>query len=489
MPALIWLFCSASVANADSETYVNVGLKYGSNSVVNSTVKSSEGFVYGRATDSGFEEEASFPVYSELSVSLVSGNITVMAPDGTTFDFSDGYCLMPADYANGGLIYVDAVPYRGGIVFRQNSSGGLNIINHVGLDDYVRGVLGAELGASSPLESLKAQAVAARSYVVCNRNKHRDQGFDVCCTTHCQVYSGYRAETERTNQATEETLGEVLYYDGEPVVGFYSKNCGGYTQDVEDVWGNSLGYLRSVKDEYSPEYSWEKSYTLSELERMLENSGKSVGTLLSVSIDERLENGYVSKLTFNGTSGSTSFTGEKIKSFFGASIVKSNLFSFSYITQESIGVSANQSNGSSSGNTGSVQKSSAASGSTGKISKLYTSNGSSVKAAESSLYVIGKDGNKTKVKTENIVASNGTSKVSIGEGSDDTGSGGSTEKPAAGPLTKETSYGSTVTFYGLGYGHGVGMPQDSAINMGKLGFDYKTILKYYYTDVQIKQYR
>ncbi|MCR5481507.1 MAG: SpoIID/LytB domain-containing protein [Clostridia bacterium] len=490
--AFAFLLCTASVANADSEAFVNVGLKYGSNSILSCSLRSDDGFVYGRMTDSGIEEASRFSQYSELNISLGSGIISVMAPDGTSFEFGEGYCLAPAGYDTDALIYIDSVPYRGGVTFLKNSSGGLNIINHVSLDDYVRGVLGAELGGSAPLEALKAQAVAARSYAVCNKGKHSSQGFDVCNSTHCQVYKGFTAESKNTNTASEETAGEVLYYDGSPVEGLYSKNCGGYTQNVEDVWGTKLGYLRAVKDEYSPEYSWNVSYTFSQLESMLESAGKSVGTLSSVSIDGRYDNGYVSELTFRGSSGSTTFKGEKIKSFFGTSVVKSNLFSFSYITQDSIGISgslsANSAGAPASGSSNS--NTAAAGGGTSEIAEVYISDGNSLKTAGSSLYVIAGDGSKTKIKTKEIVASNGTSKAVLSDSGDsaDKDSGKDSPKPAASLPEAETVTGGNVTVYGLGYGHGVGMPQDSAINMAKLGFDYRTILKYYYTDVQIKQY-
>jgi hypothetical protein len=109
------------------------------------------------------------------------------------------------------------------------------------IEEYVKGVVPREMPASWPMEALKAQAVAARSYALATR-KHRNRGdpYDVCSTTCCQVYSS--ARHARSDQAVEETRGIVGIHEGAIAATFFSASCGGHTL------GNWAGYLREVTD-------------------------------------------------------------------------------------------------------------------------------------------------------------------------------------------------------------------------------------------------
>jgi hypothetical protein len=111
------------------------------------------------------------------------------------------------------------------------------------LQEYLRGVVPAEMPASSHIEALKAQAIAARSYVV-SRPRHLQEGADVCTTTHCQVWAAkYDA---RSDQAVTDTTGMVVVYDDKILRSFYFAGCDGHTRNSEDVWVEALPYLRSV---------------------------------------------------------------------------------------------------------------------------------------------------------------------------------------------------------------------------------------------------
>lgn len=115
------------------------------------------------------------------------------------------------------------------------------------LEEYIRDVVSKELGAGNPMEALKAQAIAARTYAfnATLHPKHKEVGADICNTTCCQVYvEGSRKE--RTDQATKETRGIIAKYEGVPIGAFYSSNCGGRTKNSEDVWVQALPYCRSV---------------------------------------------------------------------------------------------------------------------------------------------------------------------------------------------------------------------------------------------------
>ena len=140
--------------------------------------------------------------------------------------------------------------YRGALEFRPGTFGGINAINAVDVDDYVQGVVPLESPASWPIEALKAQAVAARTYALTTSKS--GAGFDHYPDTRSQVYGGVGAETASTNAATQATAGQLVTYDGAPVATYFFSTSGGRTEDVEN---SALGttpqpWLRSVEDEY-----------------------------------------------------------------------------------------------------------------------------------------------------------------------------------------------------------------------------------------------
>ena len=136
--------------------------------------------------------------------------------------------------------------YRGRIEVFPNARGGLTVVNVLGLEDYVRGVVPNELspGGYPALEALKAQAVAARTYAVKNLNQFASQGFDLLPTTRSQVYGGLTTEHPLSTRAVEETRGIVATYRGDPINALYTSTCGGRTEDVENIFNEATPYLR-----------------------------------------------------------------------------------------------------------------------------------------------------------------------------------------------------------------------------------------------------
>lgn len=139
--------------------------------------------------------------------------------------------------------------YRGRLMVFLNDRGSLNLINEVSVDDYLRGVVPREMGPGvfSQLETLKAQAVAARTYALRNMGEFEREGYDICATPRCQVYGGMDAEHPLSDQAVRETTGEVLTFDGQLVDALYSSTCGGHTENVEVVFpSKNYSYLKGV---------------------------------------------------------------------------------------------------------------------------------------------------------------------------------------------------------------------------------------------------
>lgn len=150
--------------------------------------------------------------------------------------------------AGGVPLEVEGRTYRGDIEVFGNSRASMTVVNELPLEDYLLGVVPNELApdAFPEMEALKAQAVAARTYIVRNLGQFEGENFDICATDFCQVYQGLDTEHPLATQAVEETRGIIATYEGEPINALYSSTCGGRTENVENVFQQTLPYLVST---------------------------------------------------------------------------------------------------------------------------------------------------------------------------------------------------------------------------------------------------
>lgn len=238
--------------------------------------------------------------------------------------------------------------YRGSLeVYSINSSISL-LVNEVDLEDYLKGVLPGEIPSSFSPESLKAQAVVARTYAFRCLGKHRDEGYDFCNTQHCQVYLGYDYEKEKLNQAIEATRGIIIEYDGRPALTPYHSNCGGISEDA-NLWGLKLPYLKPKPDcDYSlkpaseqdikellqalqnsncqlaPDFRWTREYTADELAKIFSQSLPTIfkndcklGKIMDIRVVERTSSGRAKVMEIQTDQGILSLKGEDIRWAFG----------------------------------------------------------------------------------------------------------------------------------------------------------------------------
>lgn len=143
----------------------------------------------------------------------------------------------------------DGKAYRGVLELRTTREGRVRAVNWLSAESYLRGVVPAELGPEvwPQLEALKAQAVAARTYLFANLGQFEEEHYDLCATPRCQVYGGKDAEHPLSDRAVRETRGEIVTYEGRPISALYTATCGGHTEDVENVFPEqSAPYLRGV---------------------------------------------------------------------------------------------------------------------------------------------------------------------------------------------------------------------------------------------------
>ena len=157
--------------------------------------------------------------------------------------------------------------YRGNLEVRRDEQG-LTAINELPVEEYLYGVVPSEMPASWPAEALKAQAVAARSYALAQLGSYGRYGFDLLATQSSQVYKGYDEENPATTRAVEETRGLIMTYRGLPVDAVFHSSSGGTTENSEDVWKNSVDYLRARPDpaDFNDKYyNWKVAYSIDQL--------------------------------------------------------------------------------------------------------------------------------------------------------------------------------------------------------------------------------
>ncbi len=171
----------------------------------------------------------------------LNGNL--VAQEAIRFRAGEG----AADAGIPGVAPLEAAGHRvrGDLVVRLQR-GKLQLINVIPLEDYLVGVLGSEMPRSFPLEALKAQAVAARTYALHKKLSALDEPYHLGSGVLSQVYGGLKAEDPRTREAVESTRGLVLTYELAPIEAYFHASCGGRTESGLDALQRDLPYLKPV---------------------------------------------------------------------------------------------------------------------------------------------------------------------------------------------------------------------------------------------------
>ncbi len=210
--------------------------------------------------------------------------------------------------------------YRGELELRPDGQGGVETVNAVGLDDYVRGVVAAEMPAGWAAQALEAQAVAARTYAI--TTTVGAAGYDLYDDTRSQMYGGVGAETPATDGAVAATSGQIVTYDGRPAVTYFFASSGGYTEDVENVWPGASAepWLRGVPDPYDnaggdPYHRWRSQMSLAAAASKL--AGLVQGRLVGIAVTRQGVSPRILQASVVGSRGATVVTGDQLQSAFG----------------------------------------------------------------------------------------------------------------------------------------------------------------------------
>ena len=447
---------SAPAASAVTNGVVKVGLRYGSSALASANLENAEGAGYEFGYYDGDRRFVSLgrTDVTTITMSPSGGSyISVTRTNTSEVLYEHNAAERPLGVRPAGnSTWFKGCRYAGGFEYVRESAGSLKVINVVDLEDYVKGVVPYEMPGDWPLAALEAQAVCARTFVQ-GHNKHlRDEGFDVCGGVDCQVYhgrgTGTNEPTAESDRAVDNTAGLCIYYNGILVQdAVYHSSDGGATEDGANVWGTETGYLKGKADPYEaqtavPNNSYSVTYTAGELSWILDQKGHSVGTVQDVYVSEYTPLGNVKQVTFVGTGGTKTFTGDDCRMIFYSSTYQKSVSSMRFDI-----------NGRRGGTGGLVVNG------TGQLASL--------------------DG-------VSVISGGGTTGTLWGNSASAITASGTVTVTAAAP--QPSSGGSrdgNFVITGTGSGHNVGMSQYGAKAMAEQGLGFRDILNFYYTDIDI----
>lgn len=224
-----------------------------------------------------------------------------------------------------------------GTVHVVNRGKGLALINEVDLEEYVKGVVPAEMNAAWHPEALKVQAVITRTYALYQRMASLGREYDLAAGTQDQVYRGRQGVDARVQQAVEATRGLVLTHRNAPILAAFSSTAAGPTEDAMTVWSKDLPYLKGVDcpfDLNSPYYQWRVQIRLEDLEAGLRRQGLAVGTIATVTPFAYSRAGRVARIRILHSDGELILRGEDLRRAAGYTVIPSTQFEVEAVGRE-----------------------------------------------------------------------------------------------------------------------------------------------------------
>ena len=243
--------------------------------------------------------------------------LTVKKENNTTSLFFDKNKQKIYDLKNKVKLVVKSSDGRGIWVGQKRYSGILNllvldseilVINILGIEKYLSSVVGSEMPAKWPLEALKAQAIASRTYALKQKG---NPIYDIDSTQKNQVYNGLESRTYKTARAVRSTRSLVLTYKNKLINALFHSSSGGMTENSQDVWKNEYPYLSSVRDfdRNNPKLQWKKKFSSGELQKLF----PEIGGIKKIEILNITNTGRVKNVKIFGKYGSDQISGVDIR--------------------------------------------------------------------------------------------------------------------------------------------------------------------------------
>jgi stage II sporulation protein D len=248
------------------------------------------------------------------SLGLISEGLTLRADGGEIAGLSTGLVseLWISPESATGSLWLQQRRYRGRLQLLV-SNGRMQAINRLGIESYLPSVVGAEMPPQWPLEALRVQSVAARSYAL--RQLRPEATYDLKATVSSQVYRGLESETDSTREAVASTRSLVLTYANRVIDAVFHSSSGGYTENSGEVWPRQVPYLRSVADydQASPVFRWTKQLDASTLLR----SFREIGGVESIQPLQTTSTGRLTKVLVRGPEGELRIGASELRSRLG----------------------------------------------------------------------------------------------------------------------------------------------------------------------------
>ncbi|MBQ9388856.1 MAG: SpoIID/LytB domain-containing protein [Synergistaceae bacterium] len=391
-------------------------------------------------------------------ISASNGYVTIM---GNQFP-------MPVRITSSGFLQFKGRTYRGTFLITQRAG----LLNVIDVEEYLCGVLPAEVGANWHSEALRTQAICARTYVLKQSMNRADKGYDVVDTDADQVYKGAGAETPKTNQAVASTIGEVLTYGNELAFTYFHSDSGGHTADISDVWGQQLPYLKGVPEivNYkSPVSVWNAKVSAQKIQNAVKKvTGTDIGAVSEVQVSEVDDGGRAINMRFIGSNGTQTMRASQFRTAISPREIKSTMFTPS-------GGSFNANDTATPSGLVAERKSQ------GSPNDLTFEESQGIARMTS-------EGIFTTTELVDMLTNPDKRKqyyeVGLKRG------GGKSSAPSK-PKNKYgysiERAGSDFIFYGRGWGHGVGMSQWGAMAMAEKGYTAEKILAHYYPGTSVRK--
>lgn len=429
-------------------------------------------FEFYSTSENAYADSANYSGVSVVGASASCYTVVASGSNTILFEYDSGaggnfFGIMP-DITGASTVqtWFKGYRYTGGFEYCRRTGENLTVINYVNIDEYIQGVIPYEMNPSWPLETLKAGAVAARTFAE-KSIKHRSAGFDVCATTDCQVYRGVYSGTHSANvsAAALQTSGQCIYYDGKLIEALYHAADGGATEDVANTWGTKYSYLTGKEDPYElsisvPASRWSYSLSgdeLADVLRQWSSSYANCSTIVSFKVTQYTKLDNVNAIEMIDSNGRKyTFTMDQTRGIF------QNYFPNGYFSRRYIVVAPGETY---------IGEGVDTTESTGEF---VLTNGEMVRQAES-VYALTATGIVQVSGAAAVITSSGIEVPTV-ETPEDSGHG-------FGTVTNTSS--SEWLIVGSGYGHNVGMSQYGAYAMGLQGYTYDQILSFYYTGVTI----
>jgi len=227
------------------------------------------------------------------------------------------------------ITQVNGKRYRGWVELRKKKNGLLLVVNELDLEEYLRGVIAAEVPPDWEREALKAQAVASRTYALYEKRAAGKRPYHILATVTSQVYNGVNGEHVNAVRAVKETRGLILTYRGKVISAFYHADCGGHTENASLMWGIDAPYLKGVDCECQDiikDGLWEKRVSVSHVADVLRRQEFRVDDILDMSIAGITPAGRVRKVTILSAHGTTTVPAETLRAALGNTELPSVFF-------------------------------------------------------------------------------------------------------------------------------------------------------------------